>query len=75
MTNPRCVIAAYQSPAVRTAGLRRCSASTSSSDDSAINSHSTRNVDALPATGTISRVHTNSGKLACTLRPDKPWAQ
>jgi hypothetical protein len=74
-TNPTWVIAAYQCAAVRTAALWRCSASTKSSEDSAMSSQSTSNVDALPAAGTISRLHTNKGYVACTARPDKPSAE
>ena len=67
-TRPRWVMAPYHWPAARTAGLSRCSASTSRSDESAISSHRKRNVDALPADGTMSKVQTNRGKPAWTDR-------
>ena len=71
-TRPRWVITAYHVPAPATAGRLACSASTSSSDVSAINSHSTRNVDTLAAHGTSSSVQANSGSTACTPRPLGP---
>jgi hypothetical protein len=37
-----------------------------------MSSHKARNVVALPATGTISSVQTNTGKLACTARLSSP---
>ena|SRR6266536_24008 len=73
-TRPACVIAAYHTPAVRTAGRSRCSASTSTNDVSAINSHSTRNVVTLPAKGTHTIAATNNGSIACDVREPAPWS-
>ena len=70
-TNPRWVITAYQRPADATAARRRCSATTSSSEVSAISSQHTSNVATLPATGTSSSDTTNSGSTACTPRPSR----
>ena len=70
-TNPRWVIAAYQRAAGRTSGLWRCSARTSTSDDTAMISQSNSNVDALPAAGTVSRLHTKRGNVACTALPEQ----
>ena len=72
-TNPRWVITAYQRAADATSARWLCSASTSSSEVSAISSQHTRNVPTLPAAGTSSMAATNSGSVACTQRPSRPW--
>lgn len=70
--SPRWVITAYQAPACRTEARSRCSASTSSSEPSAISSHSTRNVDTDAATGTRTKVSANSGSTPCAVRDPSP---
>ena len=71
-TSPRCVITAYQRPACATAGRLRCSATTSSSEVSAISSQHSSSVPTLAATGTSSIAVTNSGSTACTAAPSRP---
>lgn len=65
---PRCVITAYHRPAEATCGPRRCSATTSTSDASAISSQHTSNVPTFAAAGTSTITTTNSGSAICTPR-------
>ncbi|GAA3075945.1 hypothetical protein GCM10020000_71560 [Streptomyces olivoverticillatus] len=74
-------MAAYQIPAARTAACRaglpaRCPARTSSSEVSAIVSHSSRKVETEAAAGTSTRARAKTGRTAWAPReamPCGPW--
>lgn len=74
-TRPRWVITAYQRPALATSGRRRCSATTSSSEVSAISSQTSSSVPTLAASGTSIMASTNSGSTACTPRASNPCSR